>query len=238
MQVTKYIIKANISNNIRIALVADLHDKPCGDLLPAIKEQHPDIIAIPGDFIYRTDNSRSGLAILKEAVKLAPVFYSLGNHEHFDKKDIDEISKTGVAFLDDSFVRFKDIYIGGLTSGFILKRKEQGIFKESPAPDLGWLDRFASLDRFKLLLCHHPEYYPEYIKQRDIDLTLSGHAHGGQWRIFGQGIFAPGQGLFPKYTSGVHENRLIISRGLANNAGIPRIFNGIELVVIDLLPNK
>lgn len=51
-----------------------------------------------------------------------------------------------------------------------------------------------------------------------IDLVLSGHAHGGQIRLFGQGLFAPGQGILPKYTSGVHEN-MIISKGLANTAG-------------------
>ena len=48
--------------------------------------------------------------------------------------------------------------------------------------------------------------------------------------FFREGLFAPGQGLLPKYTSGVHGN-MIISRGLANTGGmIPRLFDPREAV--------
>ncbi|MBQ9157217.1 MAG: metallophosphoesterase [Eubacterium sp.] len=100
-------------------------------------------------------------------------------------------------------------------------------------PDVTWLDRFCAEPAYKILLCHHPEYYPSYLRERDIDLILSGHAHGGQIRIFGQGLFAPGQGLLPKLTSGVIDHRLVISRGLANNTIVPRLFNPEEIVYID-----
>ena len=74
-----------------------------------------------------------------------------------------------------------------------------------------------------------------YLKERGIDLLLSGHAHGGQFQFFGQGVFAPGQGIFPKYTTGVHDGRFVISRGLCNTAKpIPRLFNPTELVIIDI----
>ena len=86
----------------------------------------------------------------------------------------------------------------------------------------------------RLLLCHHPEYYPDYIRGTDIELTVSGHAHGGQWSIFGRGVFAPGQGLFPKYTAGVYDGgRLVVSRGVTNTVRIPRFFNPTEIVVIN-----
>ncbi|MBQ4225962.1 MAG: phosphoesterase, partial [Oscillospiraceae bacterium] len=77
------------------------------------------------------------------------------------------------------------------------------------------------------------------------DLILSGHAHGGQWRIPGlldQGLFAPDQGLFPEFTCGQREKNgtvQIVSRGLAKTlrmALIPRIFNRPELSVIDIIP--
>jgi predicted MPP superfamily phosphohydrolase len=65
---------------------------------------------------------------------------------------------------------------------------------------------------------------------------LSGHAHGGQWRIFGRGVFAPHQGLFPKYTSGLHDEKLLISRGASNNVPlIPRFFNPREVLDIHII---
>ncbi|MDE7439761.1 MAG: hypothetical protein K2N23_04565 [Clostridia bacterium] len=68
---------------------------------------------------------------------------------------------------------------------------------------------------------------------------LCGHAHGGQWRIpFTRiGLFAPGQGKFPKYTSGVHEKgngAMVISRGLGNSEFPLRLFNRPEIVIIEI----
>jgi predicted MPP superfamily phosphohydrolase len=100
-------------------------------------------------------------------------------------------------------------------------------------PDLEFLEAFSRLSEPKVLLCHHPEYYEPYVKNLPIELTLSGHAHGGQWRFFGRGVYAPGQGLFPKYTSGIHDGRFIISRGLKRTLIPPRIFNPTEIVIID-----
>ena len=108
-------------------------------------------------------------------------------------------------------------------------RHERGVITE---PDIGWLEEFERQPGYRILLCHHPEYYPRFLKGRDIDLILSGHAHGGQWRIGRQGIFAPSQGLFPRLTEGVHDGRLVISRGLANRTPVPRLNNPPEIVYI------
>jgi len=117
-------------------------------------------------------------------------------------------------------------------------------------PDTSWLAEFASTPGYHILLSHHPEFVDE-IKGSvvkcgantagHIDLILSGHAHGGQWRVYHPikkkwiGVFAPGQGLWPKLTEGVHEiykSTLIISRGLTNTSKIPRFFNRPEVVYI------
>ena len=90
---------------------------------------------------------------------------------------------------------------------------------------------------FQILLSHRPELLSVY-SQYDIDLVFTGHAHGGQIRIpFVGGIFAPHQGFFPKYTSGVHQQNqttMIISRGLGNSTFPFRIHNRPELVVVTL----
>ena len=110
-------------------------------------------------------------------------------------------------------------------------RRKSPLLRNSQA-EIGWLDSFCQEAGYKILLCHHPEYYPLYLKRKKIDLILSGHAHGGQIRIFGQGLFAPGQGFLPRLTSGVIDDRLVISKGLANNTIVPRLFNPGELVYL------
>ena len=108
--------------------------------------------------------------------------------------------------------------------------------------DYAWLDTFAQVPRYRILLSHHPEYWcleEPMLSKRNIDLVLSGHAHGGQFRLFGQGFFAPGQGWFPKYTSGIHHGkygRMIISKGMANTVKFaPRLFNPTEVVYIEVV---
>ncbi len=95
-------------------------------------------------------------------------------------------------------------------------------------------------DGFKILLSHHPEYYPAYIKNTDIQLILSGHAHGGQWRFppLLNGVYASGQGIFPKYTAGeyyMNGTEMVVSKGLERRLRelfAPRIFNRPELTLI------
>lgn len=207
---------------LRIALAADLHDKPFEHIIEAIKAAEVDIIAIPGDLVNRYTSTFSiGVQFLSACAKIAPTFYSTGNHEmRIGGIPEEDIAASGAVFVDDRFVYYRDIVIGGFpTMGDIQK-----------------LDTFASQSGFKILLSHHPEYYKIYHRMRDIDLILSGHAHGGQVRIFGQGLFSPGQGILPKYTSGVHEKRLVISRGLCNSQKVPRLWNNPELVILNLIP--
>ena len=112
------------------------------------------------------------------------------------------------------------------------RESDHGINGDQNEPNAEVLRHFAALGGVKLLLCHHPEYFMPYIRRTDIALTVCGHAHGGQWRFFGRGVYAPGQGLLPRYTAGVIENRCVISRGLGNHTRIPRICNRPELVII------
>ena len=86
----------------------------------------------------------------------------------------------------------------------------------------------------KVLMCHRPEDYIRYLRGSRVDLVLSGHAHGGQIRLGGQGLYAPGQGFFPKYTHGVADGRMIISAGASNPSPVPRIGNPREVLLIEL----
>ena len=105
-------------------------------------------------------------------------------------------------------------------------------------PETAWMDTFEQQQGYHILLSHHPEYWEPYLMNRRIDLVLSGHAHGGQIRLFDHGLYAPGQGCWPKYTRGVHTGvfgTMVISTGLSNTGGIiPRLFNPREIVYIRL----
>jgi len=236
-----YIDAGEIPREVTLAHLSDIHEKPKEKILEAVKREKPDLIVITGD-LGDGDNcaSEKCLRFLSCLAGTGPTFYSLGNHEigicEGSRKLIEE---TGTVLLDDDFVTFMGIRVGGLTSGFFHAkigngRKNPHLFG-SPVPNAEFLDRFSKLDGYKILLSHHPEYYTDHIKDRNVQLTLSGHAHGGQIRLFGRGIIAPGQGFFPKLTSGIHDGRLIVSRGLANTAPlIPRLFNETELVIVKL----
>lgn len=241
---------------LRIALLADLHDRLFEWITKSLRAHKPDIICIVGDVVHRIDLSKQGLAIhqteyvlpfLKACSEIAPTFLSLGNHEWpLCHDDLSVISQTSVTILDNSYVRYGEAVIGGLSSACFTAYKEYrkdkderypewnyGDRPDSVKPDTAWLADFCQKDGYKILLSHHPEYRNSYLKDIPIDLILSGHAHGGQIRLFGRGLFAPGQGVLPKYTSGIHGN-MIISKGLANTAGtIPRLFNPREVVYIE-----
>ena len=203
---------------VSIALLADLHEKDysfLSDLYPV------DLIAVAGDVLYGSapeDGSSAAeraIPFLSACAAKAPTFLSPGNHEWMlDQEDLAMIEKCGAAVLDNRWVSGNGICIGGLSSG-IYTEKQPG---------------------YKILLSHHPEYWT-FLKRRSVDLVLSGHAHGGQIRLFGHGLFAPGQGWWPELTSGVHDGRLVISRGLSNTAAlVPRLFNPTEIVC--LLPGE
>lgn len=98
------------------------------------------------------------------------------------------------------------------------------------APDTDWLNQFTTISGYHVLLSHHPEYYP--LVPEGVDLILSGHAHGGQWRIFGRGVWSPGQGLLPRWTRGVYD-RMVVSAGLSNTTWMPRIGNPTEVVYVE-----
>lgn len=237
MRITEYTLKAKCSRNICAAFVADTHDIAYEGIVNETKSRKVDLILMTGDIIYgHDDNVVNGFDMLSAFVSIAPTFMCLGNHEGGATELVrKECRSRGVHLLEEACEEFCGIQIGGLTSGYIQNNVglEENHWKKTPPPDVDWLKRFASLEGYKVLLSHHPEYYDDYIKKLNIDLTLSGHAHGGQWRIFGKGLFAPGQGILPKYTSGIHDNRFIVSRGLANNAFVPRLFNSCELIFIN-----
>ncbi|MGM9624932.1 MAG: metallophosphoesterase [Eubacteriales bacterium] len=226
LDITAYTVEnAHLAEPVRLALVTDMHNRSPEAVLSAIRLQKPDAVVIAGDQM--TDTGRNGgnaLMFLEETAKAFPVFYGLGNHERFLKdEDFRRIRGTGAVLLINDSVRFGELCIG------------------APAPETAdsdgnraFLERFCREDGYRVLLSHRPEWYPVYLRELDIPLILSGHAHGGQIRLFGHPVYSPGQGLFPKYAQGMHEGRLIVSRGLGNHTIVPRFGNRPELCMVTI----
>ena len=243
---------------LNLALVSDLHERPFDAVLASLAGNRPDLICVAGDFLYGRP-SVTGLKMEEAGVlpffsacaAIAPCFVSLGNHEWMvTDSDLALIREAGAIPLNNTYTVLERegarLVIGGMSSSRVhayrqflasglspreANRRTRSRFLRMPPP-LDWLDTFCAESGYHLLLCHHPEYYPRYLRGRKIELILSGHAHGGQIRLFEQGLFAPGQGLFPKLTSGVTDGRLVVSRGLANCQKIPRLFNPTELIYV------
>jgi len=238
LKISRYSLKSAASGSLCFAFLSDLHDCDNRFLIDALEKISPDAVLVGGDFVHSTEKYERGIQFLTLCAAKYPTFCSIGNHERKTNIDVAFLTaKSGAILLDDRAEYFRGIHIGGLSSGY--KHMEaQGHFEKTPAPNLEWLESFSNLRGAKILLCHHPEYYPRYIRDKNIDLTLSGHAHGGQWRFFGRGIFAPGQGILPKYTSGMHDGKFIVSRGLGNQTPFPRINNEEEIIVINIVPEE
>ena len=219
-----------LTQPLRLAVAPDMHnDEGICDILPVL--EGCDALLIPGDILNRhREGYDQALKFLEEAVKLLPVFLSIGNHERLSSewnvfRPLAE--KTGACFLDNRWIAFRGIALGGLSSA------------EEENPDVPFLVDLAEQPCFSLLLCHHPEYYARMVRAHAPDLTLSGHAHGGQVCLWGRSVFAPGQGLFPKLTRGFYEDgHLLVSRGFSNSCRLPRIGNPTELIILCLEPGQ
>lgn len=230
----------------RIAQVSDLHNAEFGGgnqrLLDMLREAEPDMIAITGDLIdSRKTNIAVALAFAEEAVRIAPCYYVSGNHEARipEYRELKAgLEAAGVTVLDDARV---EIEISG-NSITIIGVNDPSFLADYLTSDAAVMDRklseLSSEDAsFTILLSHRPELFDTYAAH-DMDLVLTGHAHGGQFRLpLIGGLIAPNQGLFPKYDDGLYSEgntNMIVSRGLGNSIIPFRFNNRPEVVLIEL----
>lgn len=247
---TFYEVKSNklpaSFDGYKIVQLSDLHDAQFGenhqDLVSKVKDVRPDAVFITGDFI---DSNRyeleQSLQLVKALQGIAPIYYVTGNHE-ISTNDVsrikDALQQYGVRILSDeadivTSSQNESIAIGGIEDPLSSTQDD------SVAVELAIQNTFknVSTETFKVLLSHRPELFDVYAKY-NMDVTFSGHAHGGQFRIpLIGGLISPGQGFFPKLTSGVHEkegSQLVVSRGIGNSIMPIRFLNQPEIVVVTL----
>lgn len=236
-----------VTGKIRLALVTDLHGCRYGKgqrcLLEPLSRGRPDAVLLGGDIVDDRLFHKNAYLFLREVGQRYPVFYVSGNHECWSTKpDAPSIKQAvrhyGIQVLEGAChrisIRNETIQICGTDDpdfGEKRFRRQLKAAAEAAVPDL-----------YTVLLSHRPERIGAYLNH-GFDLVLTGHAHGGQWRIPGlfNGLYAPGQGIFPPCAGGLYRfgaQRLVVSRGLARESTpfVPRLFNPPELVLIELVP--
>jgi len=237
-------------SSIKIALISDLHSTIHGKnqivLIDKIKDINPDFIVLSGDIFDDVIPMTGTQLLLRGIYNVSPIYYVTGNHE-YQSNNIqairEELRSYGVVILSDNYIITKiennEIVIAGIEDPFKDLYETPGYNQDES------MERaFRELDEipfYKILIAHRPEFIEIY-KKYPFDLVLSGHTHGGQVRLpFLNGLYAPNQGIFPKYAGGIytHGNLThIISRGLSITPWLPRIFNPPELVIIIIESKK
>ena len=238
-----------IAAPIRAVQLTDLHNYQYGRdnqrLIAKIQKQKPDVIFMTGDML-NEDEDRTDIVLhlVREACAIAPVYFSLGNHEvgyekTYGEGDLTEqLEAAGAVVLEKEYVDTKiagqEVRIGGVY-GYLLPED----WKDGS--EQRFLEAFVQTDRLKILLSHVPEglLLWKSMEYWDVDLVFSGHVHGGQVRVpFVGGLFDPEEGFFPMYTRGMFScgnGTMILSAGLGSSRGIPRINNLPEIVVCDIV---
>ncbi len=237
------LLKEGDENAVRCVLVTDLHSCYYGknqkNLIERIDKENPDIIFLGGDIFDDKIDDDNAVIFLEDISKKYKCFYVSGNHEYWSERCDemkDKVRSLGITVLEGDCetieINGKTIDVCGVDDPTRLTNSQ---FKEQ----LNKAYAKTSEDHYKILLTHRPEQ-TDFYALYDYDLILSGHAHAGQIRIpfINIGIYAPNQGLFSKYVSGIYTlsngSRLIVSRGLARESTpAPRFFNHPEIVVID-----
>lgn len=231
----------------RIAQISDLHNTAFGNgnekLLAALKKSAPDIIVMTGDLIdCRKLKMDVAVQFAEQAAQIAPCYYVPGNHEARIEAFpllLGGLAEAGVTVLRNE----KCMLSRGGDTLTLLGIDDPSFVADYMTGDNEPVIRAAlqtlaeETDGYRILLSHRPEWFSVY-RDFGVDLTFSGHAHGGQFRFpFVGGLIAPNQGFFPEYDAGVFTEgdcSMVVSRGLGASIIPLRIGNRPELVVAEL----
>lgn len=232
-------------DSYRIAQVSDLHNTQIGKdnkrLINALKTAQPDIIAVTGDIIDSMfTNVDVAVNFMEQAVEIAPCYYINGNNEarvadEYEKLKT-ELAKLNVTILENDSIKLSKngdyITLSGINdpvfyADIVRPNLTETTIKNAKPDD----------DSYTILLSHRPELFELYVKY-DFDLVFTGHAHGGQFRLpYIGGLYAPHQGVFPEYDSGLftEENtNMLVSRGVGNSLFPFRVNNRPEIIIAEL----
>ena len=225
-----------------IGMMSDIHSSTfmnkddMNEYVQMMNGLETDLIVVTGDFVNsQTEEVYPFAEAFSNLKSPNGVYGCLGNHDFF-AKDVERVAKEvdgcGVKLLRNDAVK---IQMGN--SFFNLIGVDDIGRNADPNDYMTRALAFAKNDQPKIMLCHKP-YFFEQAKDLGIDLTLSGHTHGGQI-VFGviNNMPISLSALFSKYISGLYtigQSHLYVNNGIGFT-GLPiRINCPPELTVITL----
>jgi predicted MPP superfamily phosphohydrolase len=225
-------------DGFRVTSLSDVHAAQFGEgnkrLISAVEKTRPDIIAITGDLI--DDAGQLGIVdtLVSALTDIAPVYYVTGNHE-WDSGDITNLfsvlEQRGVTVLRNEYVKLER----GDSSVIILGVDDPNSPANMPSPGKLIDDIRAAYGECMLIALEHRNNRLDLYASLGADIVLCGHAHGGMVRLpFTDGLVGPQREFLPTYTDGVYiegKTAMLVSRGLGNHTGYPRLFNNPHLPV-------
>ena len=192
---------------------------------------------------------------MKNLKEIADTYYIYGNHEMMllddpeNNKFKSDLEELGIKILNNKIAEIEingeKINLVGIQDPATLYKDEKysnikGNNKNKAQAILN--DLFLEIpeenkNNFTILLSHRPEYFELYDKY-NIDLSLTGHTHGGIVKLpIIKGIYAHPQGWLPKYSYGIYKTNdfsMIVSGGIGYSKLPIRIFNPPEICTITL----
>ncbi len=227
---------------LRLVQITDPHLGPwqpihrLRDRVAALLTHDPDLVLLTGDFL--TMESRGTPGALEAA--LAPLrdvpgrcFAVFGNHDHEAPEEVRSgLEANGVRLLVDEEA-WADTAVGPVQIlGSDWVRRDPGAHLET------LLARYPRRDdHLRLLLLHDPAGFPA-VASGEVDLTLSGHTHGGQLGLLSMGIDWtvlsrtrwPDHGLFARGRNRLYVHRGTGFYGFPLRVGVPGEASLLEIV--------
>lgn len=189
-------------DGLRILQISDSHLwhyvtlDDLSDLCQTAEPKSPDLVLVTGDVADDVGQLPSALDIISQLRPRLGVYAILGNHEYF--RGIETIrriyDKSTIPLLVDQGVSLNSngapFYLAGIDDPRRLHDVPAAFFQERT--DRAMQDHAEN--EFTILMSHRPDAF-DYAASRGINLTLSGHTHGGQIGLFGRSAFEP---MFPR----------------------------------------
>ncbi len=221
----------------RVAQLSDVH---CGPFTPArrvrrwvarLNAEQPDLAAVTGDLI--TQGNLFVGAVSRELGGLRArdgVFACLGNHEYFADAEafVRELERNGLTVLRNRGVTLRrgdaQLHVAGVDDTWSGRSDVKRALAARPAGAPA------------ILLAHDPNLFPE-AAERDVELTLSGHTHGGQLGVPGLARRLNLARLITRFPCGLYRAgaaALYVSRGAGTSGPPIRLGAPAELTLLTL----